>query len=238
MFSRFGAVLIGVIVAAALWGVTCAQVMFYYKTFPRDRKLIKSLVAAVWISDTLHQILISHTVYVYLVTFYGDFNAIGKIVWSIVVEVLVNSALVLGELGKWIVFDASMAINVFGVASDLFLSITLCFLLHRSRSGVKRTDTMINVLILFTMNTGLLTSLCAVASLVSILAAPTTFIYIAFFFNIGRMYSNTLLVVLNARDSIRKIGVHPEAVVLSALQTTDTGKAAQVRLHHLLLSYF
>jgi len=62
---------------------------------------------------------------------------------------------------------------------------------------------MINKLIIFTMNTGLLTSLCAVASLVSILAAPNTYIYIGFFFCMSRLYSNTLVATLNARKSIR-----------------------------------
>ncbi|KAF5379624.1 hypothetical protein D9757_009222 [Collybiopsis confluens] len=47
-------------------------------------------------------------------------------------------------------------------------------------------------------------SLCAVASLISILAAPNTFIYISFFFSIGRLYTNSLLATLNARKMIRK----------------------------------
>jgi hypothetical protein len=93
------------------------------------------------------------------------------------------------------------------------------------------------------MNTGLLTSICAVASLISVIiilllllpsliefkqicAAGTTFIYIAFFFCLGRrkyllsayqipmiftkrigytVYSNSLMAILNARQSIRSI---------------------------------
>ncbi|KAF8871080.1 hypothetical protein BD779DRAFT_1478451 [Infundibulicybe gibba] len=51
---------------------------------------------------------------------------------------------------------------------------------------------MINFkLILFVVNTGFLTSLCAVASLVSILVAGGTFLYIGFFFCIGRWGVNT-----------------------------------------------
>ncbi|KAF8335646.1 hypothetical protein F5887DRAFT_921055 [Amanita rubescens] len=47
-------------------------------------------------------------------------------------------------------------------------------------------DTVINKLILFVVNTGLLTTLCAIASLISIVVVGETFIYIAFFFCIGR----------------------------------------------------
>ncbi|KAF9060213.1 hypothetical protein BDP27DRAFT_1407235 [Rhodocollybia butyracea] len=57
---------------------------------------------------------------------------------------------------------------------------------------------------LYAVNTGMLTSLCAVASL--IVAAPNTFIYIAFFFCMGRLYTNSLLATLNARKSIRDRG--------------------------------
>ena len=93
------------------------------------------------------------------------------------------------------------------------------------------------------MNTGLLTSICAVASLISVIiillllllsliefkqitAAGNTFIYIAFFFCLGRrkyllsayqipmiltertgytVYSNSLMAILNARQSIRNM---------------------------------
>ncbi|KAJ7826140.1 hypothetical protein B0H13DRAFT_2374531 [Mycena leptocephala] len=57
--------------------------------------------------------------------------------------------------------------------------------------------------ILFTINTGLLTSLCAVASLISLIVSPTTLVYASFYFCIGRLYSNALLASLNARDIIR-----------------------------------
>jgi len=64
------------------------------------------------------------------------------------------------------------------------------------------------------MNTGLLTSICAVASLVSITAAPNTFYYIGFFFCIGRLYCNSLLAALNVRKNIR---TYAEAINASSL---------------------
>ena len=39
---------------------------------------------------------------------------------------------------------------------------------------------------IFSVNTGLLTSICACMSLITILALPNTFVYITFFFVIGR----------------------------------------------------
>ncbi|KAH8830593.1 hypothetical protein DL96DRAFT_1593572 [Flagelloscypha sp. PMI_526] len=66
-----------------------------------------------------------------------------------------------------------------------------------------RSDTMISRLILFVVSTGLLTSICAVCSLTSILLWGDTLIYVAFYFSLGRLYGNSLLATLNARIDIR-----------------------------------
>ncbi|KAF7982623.1 hypothetical protein HWV62_27041 [Athelia sp. TMB] len=310
--NTMGATLIGVIVAAALWGVACVQVYVYYSTYPKDPWHLKTLVAAVLISDTVHQILISHSIYTYLVTNFGNDVELGNIVWSILVEVLFSgitgllvqsflafrvykfsnrnvyitglvALLVIGEFSKHPAFiyqtsfeddvglqspscvslsesiphipmltdlrsdytikafhiktyvaltalkGPSMTINAIGAAGDVLIALVLCTMLQKSRTGFKRSDTMITKLvillrpvqqrnlnylqILFSVNTGLLTSICAVASLVSILAAPTTFIYIAFFFNM--VYSNTLMATLNARRAIRTGGTSDEVMSIS-----------------------
>ncbi|KIM80029.1 hypothetical protein PILCRDRAFT_822855 [Piloderma croceum F 1598] len=247
--DTMGATLIGVIVAAALWGVSCVQVWFYYNNYPKDHWYTKLFVAAVWFSDTLHQILITHTVYTYLITNFGNLAELGKIIWSLMAMVLVNGvtafmvqsfmllrvwkltngsyaltglvgSLVVGEFTAILYFcvkafqlklfaqlpsikGASISVNVLGAAGDVLIALVLCTMLQKSRTGFRRSDSMIKKLTIWTMNTGLLTSLCAVASMISILTAPNTFIYIAFFVNLGRLYSNTLMATLNARQSIR-----------------------------------
>ncbi|KAK1228220.1 hypothetical protein PQX77_008730 [Marasmius sp. AFHP31] len=103
---------------------------------------------------------------------------------------------------KWL----SILVNALAAAGDVYITGSLSFLLHRSRTGFQRSDAIITRLIHFTVNTGLLTTCCAVGSLISILAAPTTFIYIAFFFTIGRLYANSLMCTLNARSYIRNSG--------------------------------
>ncbi|KAJ3573828.1 hypothetical protein NP233_g2169 [Leucocoprinus birnbaumii] len=97
----------------------------------------------------------------------------------------------------------SIAVNALAAAGDLLIAASLCIILHQSRTGFQRSDTMIKKLIVYSVNTGLLTSLCAVASLISIVLAGHTFLYIMFFFCIGRLYSNSLLATLNARKKIR-----------------------------------
>ncbi|EDR01859.1 uncharacterized protein LACBIDRAFT_310382 [Laccaria bicolor S238N-H82] len=152
------------------------------------------------------------------------------------------SFLVLGEFGCILAYTAislqyktfvqltelktlSITVNVLAAAGDVLIAGTLCTILHFSRTGFHRTDTIINKLIIFSVNTGLITSLCAIASLVSILAAGQTFIYIAFFFCMGRLYTNSLLATLNARKGIRQAS--------DAMHSTNPSESHAVSLNPL-----
>ncbi|KAJ7282029.1 hypothetical protein C8J57DRAFT_1500685 [Mycena rebaudengoi] len=211
--NTFGVTLIGVIVAAELHGVACVQAWYYY-THQNDEWPLKLFVAAVMCFDTIHQALITHSGYTYLVTNFNNPPALGTIVWSLVVEVLFSgltallvqsfltvrvwrlskrniwltgtaALLVLAEFGCVVAYVIlamplnsfadlmrlkilSTVVNAFAAASDLLIAGILCILLLYSRTGFSKTDNVIKKLVLFFVNTGLITSLFAVASLVSV----------------------------------------------------------------------
>ncbi|KAG6809991.1 hypothetical protein H0H92_013798 [Tricholoma furcatifolium] len=142
--------------------------------------------------DTVHQVLISHTVYTYLVTNYDNPAQLSNLVWSMLVEVLFNGLtallvqgfltirvwrlsnrnywltglvvlLVAGEFGCIVAFGTlslqfttfrelarlkylSISVNALAAAGDVLIALILCTLLHRSRTGFHRSDTMINKL--------------------------------------------------------------------------------------------
>ncbi|KAI6122769.1 hypothetical protein EV401DRAFT_2261482 [Pisolithus croceorrhizus] len=247
--STFGAYFIGVVISALLYGVTCVQVWYYYVSYPTDPWHIKTLVFAVFASDTVHQALVTHSAYIYLVSDIVNPAGLADLVWSLLVEVLFNAitallvqcflsmrvyrlsnksipvtafvmSSVIAEFVLSVIYVAkalplqsfadlsqlkgiSSAINATTAASDVLIAGCLCFLLQKSRTGFRRSDTMINKLMLFSLNTGLLTGIFAVASLISISVWPNAFIYIAFYFCVGRLYCNSLLATLNARRIIR-----------------------------------
>jgi hypothetical protein len=131
----------------------------------------------------------------------------------------------------------SLTVNAMTAVTDVGIALVLCFLLQQSRTGFRRSDTLITKLIIFTVNTGLLTSLDAIASLISYAASPNTFIYICFFFALGRLYSNSLLATLNVRrslsnnssaavesTSISLQGVHPRSATQSANMMTTLNR--------------
>ncbi|KAK7016686.1 hypothetical protein R3P38DRAFT_2541847, partial [Favolaschia claudopus] len=94
----------------------------------------------------------------------------------------------------------TITINALSAAADVYITAMMCLMLRQSNPESVETKSMVNKLIAFTINTGLI---CAVASLISLILSPRTLIYASFYFCIGRMYSNALLASLNARTIIR-----------------------------------
>ncbi|OSC96738.1 hypothetical protein PYCCODRAFT_1378605 [Trametes coccinea BRFM310] len=247
--SSMGPLLIGVILAA---------MYYYYTRYQRDPWHIKLLVTAVWTTDSIHQALISHSVYWYLITEYGNPVALTLLSKTIIIEVFFNAftglfvqsffaarvyklsgkkvylvipvaLLIAGEFGKSLLYfktfvdlvqikGLSISINAFAAAGDVCIAAILCTILHNSRTGFNKSNTLINKLMVFAVNTGLLTSVCACLSLITILALPNTFVYICFFFLVGRLYSNSLMATLNARKSLRDASTNELSVSLRDMQ--------------------
>ncbi|KAF9534996.1 hypothetical protein CPB83DRAFT_843306 [Crepidotus variabilis] len=268
--TTMGAAYIGVMAAGILYGVSFVQTWYYFAKYPGDVWYIRALVASVCLFETVHQALITHTVYHYVISNYNNPDSLGEMVWSILLEVLFNGfigllvqsflllrvwrlsnnhlplaiiigCLILAEFGCSVAFTAqslqfttwgeleglkglSMAVNLLGAAADVLIAAALFYFLHTSRTGFKKSDTMISKLIAFTVSTGLLTSVCAVASLISILVSGHTLIYVAFYFCLGRLYSNSVLATLNARQIIRRIGEASDELSFSLQSVSKTAQ--------------
>jgi len=247
--NTFGALLIGVFIAAALWGITCTQTFIYFNNYPNDTIGMKVLVFCVWLLDTTHQALICHTAYTYLVTHFAQVEFLGAMVNTLVIEVFFNgmvallvqsffarrvwilskhSVVLTGAVMLFVVAEfvavfyyaargssfttlgqlselkaLSITVNALAAAGDLLIAVILCWILQTSRTGFSKSDTVITKLIAISINTGLVTSICAILSLITIVVFPNAFIYITFYFTLGRLYSNSLLATLNARKALR-----------------------------------
>ncbi|KAI0368670.1 hypothetical protein BV20DRAFT_453271 [Pilatotrama ljubarskyi] len=243
-----GMTLIGLAVTASLFGVSTAQMVWYYKHYPRDRRFLKMLVALVWTFDAFHLVLYLATMWIYLVL--KQVEALGPTLlpWESNVQLLCNACaivtiqafyayriwtlsqsrylaallvtFVLGDFGlafalfiKSIMTDnvqdyiglshLDIALSSITAFTDVLLSGTLVVLLAMSRTGSAGANRLINKLVLYTINTGLLTSFCAVLSLIAVAILPTTSIYVMFYYIGARLYSVSLLATLNARESLR-----------------------------------
>ncbi|EIN07829.1 hypothetical protein PUNSTDRAFT_135344 [Punctularia strigosozonata HHB-11173 SS5] len=218
-----GARFVGFIFATALWGVTCSQTWSYYRKSFNDHWALRSLVLFMWITDTVHEILLAASLYRLLILDFGNYeklliapttdsvsvypriaveslNSFGS---NFEIAVLFNSLTALEAQGFFLFRIYSMSHKKFlltgalglpllaqfalGVAwsklsfrpitdillnnitplelsyyaiaavGDTILVIVSCYLLQRSRSGFERSDSVINKLMLYIVNAGLLT---------------------------------------------------------------------------------
>ncbi|KAK6974329.1 hypothetical protein R3P38DRAFT_3482657 [Favolaschia claudopus] len=114
-----------------------------------------------------------------------------------------------------------------GVANDFLTTGSLVYLLHTQRAGMrKRTVAVMDKVILWSVETGLLTSASSIFMLVFYLTMSHRLIWLAVFVIVSRMYSNTLLANLNSRGILRSMN-DPRDVSLSnipeTIETLQTG---------------
>ena len=92
------------------------------------------------------------------------------------------------------IFAVTRTINVITCVTDSVIALMLVWYLHNSRTGIRQTDTMLNKLIIFAVNTGLITSLDSIASLATGLALPSTYVYITFYECLSRRESSSYII--------------------------------------------
>lgn len=91
-----------------------------------------------------------------------------------------------------------------GVVADVLIAGALCYSLSSSRTGFKKTDTLVNTLMAYAINSCLLTSVCAAACLITYAIWPEEFIFIGIFLCLNKLYFNSMLATLNNRYTLRE----------------------------------
>ncbi|KAF9451650.1 hypothetical protein P691DRAFT_698895 [Macrolepiota fuliginosa MF-IS2] len=92
----------------------------------------------------------------------------------------------------------------FQTAADVMITVTLIWTLKKARTGFRKTDTIINRLIRGAVQTGLFASIFALCDMFAFQFRRETYLYAMFAYPIGRIYTNTLLDTLNARNSLKQ----------------------------------
>jgi hypothetical protein len=249
--TTFGALLIGVIVSAALYGVTCIQTFYYFNNY-NDGLWAKILIVVLWVLETVHSIFASHAVYWFVITNYNNPAGLAKATWSAILTIPVSAIIMFlvhlfyakrvwhmsqknlpltgiivllacahAALGivipvksfelqyfaafskNTVIVDSSLAL---AVATDVLIATSLSYYLHTSRSGVKRTDTLINKLLVYTINNGILTSVFDIITVVLVTTEVDNLEYLAIFQVVGNLYTNSMMATLNSRK------LHPPAL--------------------------
>ncbi|KAL5478324.1 hypothetical protein ACEPAI_2508 [Sanghuangporus weigelae] len=101
------------------------------------------------------------------------------------------------------VIHVELAMNCIMAFTETMLALVLIYLLWKGRSGIKRTDSIVNRLITYTIGSGLVMALCMIAALIAAQSAPDSFIYLVVDESLPKLYFNCLLASLNSRESLR-----------------------------------
>ncbi|RPD54049.1 hypothetical protein L227DRAFT_657835 [Lentinus tigrinus ALCF2SS1-6] len=250
--NTFGAYLLGTFLGMLLYGMLLYQVHDYYRLYPKDRMVLKVLVAAILLLETVFSILNIHTCYHYLVTNYFAPLRLLVTTWSINLTPLA-SALTIGVAQSFfarrvflvgrryrpvasvagLLFVAAIAIDAVATArafilkeftkaeewlaaagsivstvADLLLTSVLIYALRRRRTGFRHTDSLISVVTMYTINTGLLTGVFHVVLWILAIKYPLNLIYAMVAIVNTRLYGNAVLATMNARTSFSKRGIH------------------------------
>ncbi|PBK89529.1 hypothetical protein ARMGADRAFT_324447 [Armillaria gallica] len=99
-----------------------------------------------------------------------------------------------------------LAVVPTSTAVDFLISITTCYYLNRSRAASMFPGTVSTLiaLIRLILISGLVTSVCLTATLITFLMSPNTLIFVAIDLIKPALYTNSLLAMLNARKELRK----------------------------------
>jgi len=82
--------------------------------------------------------------------------------------------------------------------TDFVIASSLCYLLATSRTGFSSTDSLLTKLMVYTINTGCLTSICSMTAFITCVVMPNNFVYISIEFIVAKLYVNSFLALLNA----------------------------------------
>ncbi|KAF7309782.1 hypothetical protein MIND_00350100 [Mycena indigotica] len=218
--NTYGVLYVAVVISAALYGTGMLQFWMYIRKYhSRDSFSLQAVVVAVIICDTVQEALICHGVYKYLVTSIANPPVLTSVVDTLMIEIFFSCAIAtlvqqfycwrIWRIGRNVILTGAVSMQWAIAASsltagaDVVISITLVVLLHASKTGFKASTDLINRLMIFSFNTGLPTSFCALMATICVTALPNTCLYILFFLLLGRFYTNSLLVTLNSRGYIR-----------------------------------
>ncbi|KAJ7192807.1 hypothetical protein GGX14DRAFT_577802 [Mycena pura] len=151
-----------------------SMVQWFYAYLGRRRVLAPGLIA---ILATVS--LVTMTAYVALAMMHG-LSIIPKITW---------------------LSTTSLACSL---AADILIAATMILYFSKgAQKGFRRTDHILRKLMVYTINTGMVTTICNIITLILGLQFPTTFLNTLTFFLLSKCYMNSMLAFLNARESLR-----------------------------------
>ncbi|KAI0808225.1 hypothetical protein C8Q74DRAFT_121884 [Fomes fomentarius] len=101
------------------------------------------------------------------------------------------------------------------VAANIILTVSLIYRLRRSRTGFCRTDSIIDIIIVYTVNTGFLIGISTLAAFIFALAWPKSQVGAAVDMVATKIYAITLLAEMNSRENVLQALENKRGIMVS-----------------------
>jgi hypothetical protein len=114
------------------------------------------------------------------------------------------------------------------ISTDVVITLSLVFLLNRSRSGFSKTNRLINALIFYAIQIGAMTVLADVVIIIlNVYINRIAFDYLGVYAFVGNVYANSLLASLNARAGLRVAQGNMEMSTLNITNGTQDSSTSR-----------
>ncbi|KAJ7736522.1 hypothetical protein B0H14DRAFT_3612698 [Mycena olivaceomarginata] len=111
-----------------------------------------------------------------------------------------------------IVLTCGMSVSA---VTDIIVSIARYYYLRNLKQGYSGTQEVVDAVVVFTLNDGILTCAVAIAAIIFLLRMPDNFVWLGIYFVIGKLFSNSALATLN----LRNCGAHASSSDKRAMDT-------------------
>ncbi|TCD62139.1 hypothetical protein EIP91_007291 [Steccherinum ochraceum] len=163
--------------------------------------------------------LIMHSAYLFSVTDFGHPQALAVIPWSagssVMIGMVITACVQLFYIRRiwilsnhnWILVAFVIAVCVglsMSAAVDIIIASILIYYLYKARTGFKSTDRLIHALMAYTVNSGFITMICSTLSVISFFVLPQSLVFAGLVQMSSKLYANSFLGTLNARQRLRK----------------------------------
>ncbi|KAF4600477.1 hypothetical protein EYR38_005106 [Pleurotus pulmonarius] len=209
---------IGATVSVFLFGVYTVQLYLYYSHFPKDRWQLKALVACVSALELGHVISVLHYLYTISITWYDHperlfihtpigisiETLLGGYIACIVQVFFTDRARRL--TGAW---RTAYFCNLLSLARFALTTAVVVYLVTKTLPEFEAnwgwTTKLIDRIILMTLQTGLATSMLTLAVMLLFETMTDSYVWVALYMCLARIFSNSLLATLNARTVFRRL---------------------------------
>ncbi|KAI0639617.1 hypothetical protein C8Q77DRAFT_76326 [Trametes polyzona] len=113
------------------------------------------------------------------------------------------------------------------MTADVLISSSLCILLAMRKTGYAKSDGIVKTLTMYSINTGLISTLCAALCLITYLKMPDNFVFMALYLVYPELLHNALLATYNSRPSLQR-----RMLNVAAMQYPAAESAAQPSRHN------